>query len=144
MGILKKQNNKDLDGYSPFQKSILNLLDEYDFEILDLRYIEEIKQIIVTMKGIVFFVSPSDISVSFEINTPPSESFNLALILAGNPKYITCTEDFTIIKDINGENVAIFGEDAKSASQNDLIREVVKSNLYLKILENSDTKFFNC
>lgn len=145
MGILKKNVNEDYKQYYPFQIRVLELLDEYNYEILDLRYLEDIEQIVATLNGVVLFITQSEVSISFEVSHLPEDVSNFILILAEhvNPKYIHVTDSFTITQDTKGQNIAIFGKDAKIIQTKDLIKEIYNPK-YLAILANPNIKFYNC
>lgn len=144
MAIIKKDVN-DVNDYSPFQLGVISILDDYDYDILDLRYIEEFKQIVITISGIVMFITPEDLSVSFEITTTPDVVANLILILADRipAKLIHVTDSFIITKDTKGEKIAVFGSDAKAVYETDLARNAYH-NRYLNVLMSPNVKFYNC
>lgn len=144
MGI-EKRSAENVEGYTPFQLGVISILDDYDYHILDMRYMEEQKQIVVTIAGLVLFITPTDVSLSFEITTTPDQVGNLVLILSEtmDPKSIHITDSFIITKDAKGQKIAVFGPDAQAAYQNDLARETY-NNSYIKILTSPHVKFFNC
>jgi hypothetical protein len=126
-----------------FQLGVLDILEEYDYEILDLRYMEHVDHLVITILGLVIFVTKTSISISFEVNSSPECVGNLILILSEhiNPKLIHITDSFTITTDSNGKNIAIFGPDAKEISQNRDIEERLK---YINILSSPYVKFYEC
>jgi hypothetical protein len=145
MGIVKK-NVDDVDDYSAFQLGVISILDDYDYDILDLRYIEEFKQIVITIAGLVLFITPNEISISFEITTMPEFVANLILILAERipTKVIHVTDSFIITKDTKGERIAVFGSDAQAVYQHDLASRFRDQNDYLNVLKSPNVKFYNC
>lgn len=144
MGIVKKDVN-DRVSYSSFQLGVLSILDEYDYTIADIRYIEELKQMVITIQGIVLFITPNEISVSFEITTTPDVVATLILILAEKieSKNIHVTDSFIITKDVKGDKIAVFGPDAQKVYETDLARETYRND-YIGILMSPNVKFFNC
>lgn len=144
MGIVKKDTG-NVDDLSSFQVGVLTLLEEYDYEIVDLRYIEEIKQLVVTIKGIVIFVTPEELTISFEINMTPDIVANLILILADRilPKNIHITDSFIITRNPKGEKIAVFGKDAQDIYERDLANEVYDKKYY-DILTSVNVKFYEC
>lgn len=144
MGIVKKDFN-DRTLYSPFQLGVLSILDEYDYTIADTRYIEEFKQIVVTIQGLVLFITPEDVSISFEIKTTPDIVATIILILAERirSQNIHVTDSFIITKDIKGEKIAVFGSDAQAAYETGLAREAYKND-YIGVLMSPNVKFYNC
>jgi hypothetical protein len=144
MGIVKKDVN-DRESYSPFQLGVLSILDEYDYVIADTRYIEEFKQIVITIHGIVLFITPEEISISFEITTTPDAVAALILILAERiqPKNIHVTDTFIITKDVKGNKIAVFGPDAQAVYQTDLAREAYRND-YISVLMSPNVKFYDC
>lgn len=144
MGIVKRDIN-NVDGLSILQSTVLNILSEYDYEIADLRYIEELKQVIITIKGIVLFVDINDMSMSFEINASPETVSTIILILAEKIKstIIHVTDSFYITDDIKGNKIALFGSDAKKVYERGLINND-EDNKYLNILRNENIKFYEC
>lgn len=141
MGIVKKDTSKPCG--NEFQNDVISILDDYGYDILDLRYIEDIKQVVVTISGVVLFATETDLSISFEINLVPSDAGNLILILSThiNPKKIHLTDCFVITTNPKGEKIAVFGEDAKEAYYSDLMTE---GNKYMKILTSPNIKFYEC
>lgn len=147
MGIVKTDDVADLNEVAtPFQQGVLDTLDEYGYEVLDLRYIEEHKQIVATLKGIVFFITPSDVTISFEISYSPERVANLCLILSEtiDPKFMHVTDSFIITKDVKGNNVAIFGPDAQTVYEHELAKKRTSDPKHLAILMNPNVKFYNC
>lgn len=144
MGIVKKVAY-DYDDYTPFQEGVLEILDEYDYEILDLRYIEEYQQVVATLKGLVMFITPEDVSLAFEISQTPVKVANLTLILAEriDTKHIHLTDSFIITKDSNGNNIAVFGPDAEEIYKVDLAKQAYDPK-YLAILVSPNVKFYKC
>ena len=144
MGIVK-QDVSDLANCSAVQVGVLTILDEYDYSIADLRYIEEYDQLIITMKGVVLFVSLDEVSISFEINSTPDFVANLILILSERipPKLIHITDSFIITRNPKGEQIAVFGEDAQEIYERDLAHETYH-NKYFDILMSPNVKFFKC
>jgi hypothetical protein len=145
MGILKRNTKKVYDDYSDFQLGVISILDDYDYEILDLRYIEEFKQMVVTLKGVVIFISPTDLSLSFEINQTPDKAANFILILAEKvaPENIHITDSFIITTDTKGKKIAVFGPDAQEIYHRDLAYESY-TNGYMRVLMSPNIKFYNC
>jgi hypothetical protein len=145
MGITKRSTKQVYDDYSDFQLGVIEILDEYDYEILDLRYIEEFKQIVITLKGLVLFVTQSDVSISFEINKTPDTAANFILILSEkvSPKNIHVTDSFIITQDVKGKNIAVFGPDAQEIYRRDLAYESY-NNGYLRVLMSPNIKFYKC
>lgn len=145
MGTVKTGENELLN-VSEFQTGALEILESYDYEIADLRYIEELKQIVVTIIGVVIFITPDDISLSFEINSIPEFVANLILILSEqiNPKNIHVTDSFIITTSTSGEKTAVFGEDAKMIRNQDLSKTLYKRSQYMDILTDKSIKFYNC
>ncbi len=147
MGIVKTNDVADLlEVATPFQIGVLDTLDEYDYEVLDLRYIDEHKQIVATLKGIVFFITPKDVSISFEISYTPEKVANLCLILAEkiDPKYIHVTDSFIITKGSEGHNIAIFGPDAVTVYENEIAKKRTSDPKHLAVLMNPNVKFYKC
>jgi hypothetical protein len=144
MGIVKKDFN-DRVSYSPFQLSVLSILDEYNYTIADTRYIEELKQIVVTIQGLVLFITPEDISISFEITTTPDVVATTILILTEKikSKNINVTDSFIITQDVKGNKIAVFGSDAQSVYETDLARKAYKND-YIGVLMSPNVKFYNC
>lgn len=144
MGIVKRDVN-NWDGFDAFQFEVLTILDEYGYEIADLRYIEELKQIVITIQGMVIFVTREDVSVSFEINITPDIVANLILILAAqiNINNIHITDSFIITKNPKGENIAVFGPDAQEIYERDLTSETY-NNKYFNVLMSPNIKFYDC
>jgi hypothetical protein len=154
MGIVKRDAAAKED-YTAFQLAVISVLDEYDYVIVDLRYIEELKQIVITLnwnaefkkeqKGIVLFISPNEISLSFEISTTPDVIANLVLILSERiiPSKIHITDSFIITKDIKNKMVAVFGEDAQEIYEKDLANGSY-NNQYVKILTDPSVVFYDC
>lgn len=145
MAIVKKDVN-DVNDYSAFQLGVISILDDYDYEILDLRYIEEFKQIVVTIAGLVIFISPEDMSISFEITTTPDGVANLILILTERipAKLIHVTDSFIITTDVKNEKIAVFGSDAQSAYEYDLVKRFRSHHEYMNVLTSPNVKFYNC
>lgn len=145
MGTVKT-GETELLNLSAFQTGALEILESYDYEIADLRYIEELKQIVVTIIGVVIFITPDDISLSFEINSIPEFVANLILILSEqiNPKNIHVTDSFIITTSTSGEKTAVFGEDAKMIRNQDLSKTLYKRSQYMDILTDKSIKFYNC
>jgi hypothetical protein len=145
MAIVKRKT-ENVEGYTPFQLGIISILDDYDYHILDMRYIEAYKQIVVTIAGLVIFITPTDVSISFEITTTPDQVGNFILILAEtiDPKAIHITDSFIITRDDKGQKIAVFGPDAQAAYENDLVAQERYNNGYMKILTSPNVKFFNC
>ena len=145
MGIVKKNVN-DVNDYSAFQLGVISILDDYDYDILDLRYIEEFKQIVITISGLILFVTPNEISISFEITTMPEYVSNLILILAERipTKLIHVTDSFIITKDTKGERIAVFGSDAQTVYEHNLATQFRHQNDYLNVLKSPNVKFYNC
>ena len=145
MGIVKKNVN-DVNDYSAFQLGVISILDDYDYDILDLRYIEEFKQIVITISGLILFVTPNEISISFEITTMPEYVSNLILILAERipTKLIHVTDSFIITKDTKGERIAVFGSDAQTVYEHNLATQFRNQNDYLNVLKSPNVKFYNC
>ena len=144
MGIIKK-NVKDINDCSDFQIGVMSILDSYDYEIMDIRYIEEFKQLVVTIQGLVLFITEEDVSISFEISTGPHTVANLILILAESipAKNLHLTDSFIITKDIKGNKIAVFGPDAQEIYERDLARETY-NNKWFKFLMSPDLKFYDC
>jgi hypothetical protein len=144
MGIVKVDKH-DVNKIAVFQSAVLATLDEYDYDIADLRYIEELKQIVITIKGVVLFVTEIDISISFEINIKPDFVANLILILAERiaASKIHVTDSFLITTDAKGKKIAVFGSDAQEIYERDLGLETYH-NKYFDILTNSSIKFYDC
>jgi len=140
--------NNGIINYSeltPFQTGIISILDEYDYEVSDLSYMTDVKQLIITMSGIVLFVTESEVSITFEISVTHIEAGNLLLILAEkiNPTLIRVSDSFIITTDESGKRIAAFGEDAKSIYQQELSQNTYKNQFY-RILTSEHTQFFNC
>ena len=147
MGIVKKDMEKlDDERYTPFQVGVLSILDEYDYEILDLRYIEEFNQVVVTANGFVLFIQPEDITLSFEVSMTPEKVSNLSLILAEtvSPKRIHITDNFIIVPDSQGANMAVFGPDAEELYKQEIAKARTTNSKYLAILMSPKVKFYNC
>jgi hypothetical protein len=144
MGIVKVDKH-DVNKIAVFQSAVLATLDEYDYDIADLRYIEELKQIVITIKGVVLFVTEIDISISFEINIKPDFVANLILILAERiaASKIHVTDSFLITTDAKGKKIAVFGSDAQEIYERDLGLETY-TNKYFNILTNNKIKFYDC
>jgi len=142
---IEKRDSNNLSGYNPFQVVVISILEDYDYDIVDIRYISEVKQVVITIKGMVLFVTPIDISLSFEINTMPDIVGNLILILAQQipPKNIYVTDSFIITTDLKGEKIAVFGKDAKEVYERDLVRNTYDDQ-YFKILTSDVIKFYEC
>ena len=146
MGIIRKDTN-DVSGLKPIQVGVLSILDEYGYEIADLRLIEELDQIVVTIRGMVLFVRPSDVTISFEINTTPDIVANLILILATiiNPSDIHVTDSFVITLNPKGEKIAVFGKDAQEVYEKDLATaNGYNDKRYYDILTSPNIKFYEC
>jgi hypothetical protein len=144
MGIVKVDKH-DVNKIAVFQSAVLATLDEYDYDIADLRYIEELKQIVITIKGVVLFVTEKDISISFEINIKPDFVANLILILVERvvATKIHVTDSFLITTDTKGKKIAVFGSDAQEIYERDLGLETY-TNKYFNILTNNKIKFYDC
>ena len=144
MGIVKKEAN-NLEDLNAFQIAVIDIIESFDYELLDLRYIEELKQVIVTLHGVVLFITPTDISLSFEINITPDAAGNLILILAEKipTSHIYITDSFIITSDEKGNKLALFGKDAHEAYNKGLSQEMYNPT-YLNILMNPNIKFFEC
>jgi len=143
MGIVKKESiDKCGNG---FQNGVIEILDGYGFEISDLRYIEDVKQVVITIMGFVIFVSEDELTISFEISNAPERVANIVLILTEyiNPKKIHVTDSFIITKDLKGEKTAVFGPDAKEIYKKD-IAEYAYNNEYMNILTSPNIKFYKC
>lgn len=144
MGIIKK-DAKNPEGLESLHYGVLDILGEYDYSIADLRYIEELKQLVITIKGIVIFVTPKDITISFEINTMPDVVAKLILILSKkiDPEIIDVNDSFIITRNMRGEKIAVFGEDAQDIYERDLVNEVYDKKYY-DILTSTSIKFYEC
>jgi hypothetical protein len=144
MGIIKKDMNNVSD-LTAFHIGVINILDEYGYDIADLRYIEELSQLVITIKGMVLFVTLKEITISFEINTTPDIVANLILILAEKiqSSRIHVTDSFIITRNPKGEKIAVFGHDAQELYERDLASEVYDKKYY-DILTSSSIKFYEC
>jgi hypothetical protein len=145
MAIIKRKTRDVYDDYSKFQIGVIEKLDEYDYEILDLRYIEEFKQVVITLKGAVLFITPSDLSISFEINRTPDSVANFILILSEKvkPSKIHITDSFIITTDTKGKKIAVFGSDAIEIYKRDLATDSF-NNGYMRVLMSPNIKFYQC
>lgn len=141
----KNKATNNTEDFTAFQIGVLDVLEEYDYTLADITYIESIKQLIVTMKGIVLFVTETEISMSFEVSTTPDVVGNLVLILSEKipPKSIHITDSFIISLDDKGKKIAVFGDDAQSLYRKQL-KDQTYDNKFLKILTSEYTKFYNC
>lgn len=142
MGIVRKQLS-DIDTLNKMQQTVLNKLMEYDYDIADLRHVEELDQLVITLPGIVIFVDPNSMSISFEIGKTPDFVSNFILVLTEviSPKRIHVTDSFTIAEDIKGKKIAVFGDDAVEIYKQDM---AYKNTKYYRILTSPDVKFYNC
>jgi hypothetical protein len=97
------------------------------------------------MKGIVLFITETDVSVSFEISITPDIVGNLILILSEKilPKTIHITDSFIISLDDKGKRIAIFGDDAQTLYEKQLASQTY-NNKFFKILTSEHTRFYNC
>jgi len=145
MGIVKRELD-DWTGYADMQVDVLKILNEYDYHVADLRYIEDNKQLVVTMLGIVMFVQEEDISISFEISTPPDVASNFILILAEKiyATKIHLTENFYITTGLDGKKMALFGPDATYMFNKEFTGETVEEKKYTQILTSDKVKFYKC
>ena len=96
--------------------------------------------------GHVMFITPEDLSVSFEITTTPDDVANLILILSDRipAKLIHVTDSFIITKDTKGERIAVFGSDAQTVYEHNLATQFRNQNDYLNVLKSPNVKFYNC
>ena len=141
----KNKDDTNRRDFTTFQIGVLDVLEEYDYTLADITYIESIKQLIVTMRGIVLFVTETDVSMSFEVSTTPDVVGNLVLILSEKilPKSIHITDSFIISLDDKGKKIAVFGDDAQSLYRKQLTNNTY-DNKFFQVLTSEYTKFYNC
>lgn len=142
MGIVKKNLN-DYDNFNKMQQVVISKLLEYDFDIADLRLIEDIDQLVITLPGIVMFIDSHDAAISFEIDKTPDFVSNLILILTEvlPSNKIHITDSFVITENIKGKKIAVFGNDAKEIYKKDMVQDSAR---YYRILTSPSVKFYNC